>query len=123
MPQGEWESEGFDRPDMNLPGRLPELFAAVLAANPNTIVITQSGSPFNMLPWADKVQTHLHAWFGGNETGRGIADVLFGAVNPSAKLPLSFPRRLEDTPAFLNFRERERESRVWGGDICRIPVL
>lgn len=56
-----------------------------------------------MLPWAETINTHLHAWFGGNELGNGLADVLFGAVNPSGKLPLSFPRRIEDTPAYLNF--------------------
>ncbi|KAM0322149.1 hypothetical protein ACHAQA_009637 [Verticillium albo-atrum] len=97
------ESEGFDRPHMELPRAVPRLFAAVLAAAPDTIVVTQSGTPFNMLPWAENVKTHLHAWFGGNETGNGIADVLFGAVNPSGRLPLSFPRRIEDTPTYLNF--------------------
>jgi beta-glucosidase len=98
---------------MDLPGHLPRLITAVLAANRDTIVITQSGSPFNMLPWAEQVKTHLHAWYGGNETGRGIADVLFGAINPSAKLPVSFPRRVEDTPAFLNFGS-ERGRVVYG---------
>lgn len=97
------ESEGFDRPHMRLPRAVPRLFEAVLANAPDAIVVTQSGTPFDMLPWADTVKTHVHAWFGGNETGNGIADVLFGAVNPSGKLPLSFPRRIEDTPTFLNF--------------------
>lgn len=99
----DFESEGFDRPDMDLPSALPPLITAVLAAAPEAIFITQSGTPFNMLPWADDVKTHLHAWFGGNELGNGIADVLFGAVNPNGKLPLSFPRRIEDTPTYLNF--------------------
>lgn len=97
------ESEGFDRRHMDLPRAVPRLFEAVLAAAPDTIVVTQSGTPFSMLPWADTARAHVHAWFGGNETGNGIADVLFGAVNPSGRLPLSFPRRIEDTPAFLNF--------------------
>jgi beta-glucosidase len=88
---------------MDLPSTLPPLINAVIAAAPETILITQSGSPFNMLPWAETVNTHLHGWFGGNELGNGLADVLFGAVNPSGKLPLSFPRRIEDTPAYLNF--------------------
>lgn len=100
----EQESEGWDRRDMELPGHVAELFKAVLdVAADKTVVVTQSGTPFNMLPWADKAHAHLHAWFGGNETGNGIADVIFGRVNPSGKLPLSFPRRLEDTPTFLNF--------------------
>ncbi|CAG9962004.1 unnamed protein product [Clonostachys byssicola] len=62
-----------------------------------------------MLPWANTVKTHLHAWFGGNELGNGIADVLFGVVNPSGKLPLSFPRRIEDKPTFLNFGSERRQ--------------
>ncbi|KAL2783023.1 putative beta-glucosidase K [Aspergillus keveii] len=99
----DFESEGFDRPHMDLPVTLPPLINAVLAAAPNTILVTQSGSPFNMLPWAEQVKAHCHTWFGGNEVGHGLADVLFGAVNPSGKLPLSFPRRIEDTPTFLNF--------------------
>lgn len=100
----EHESEGWDRSDMELPGHVAELFTAVLDATAEkTVVVTQSGTPFNMLPWAEKARAHLHAWFGGNETGNGIADVILGRVNPGGKLPLTFPRRLEDTPAFLNF--------------------
>ncbi|KAH7176837.1 glycoside hydrolase superfamily [Dactylonectria macrodidyma] len=110
------ESEGFDRPHMDLPGAASKLISAVLAAVPDTIIVTQSGTPFNMLPWADRVKTHLHAWFGGNETGSGIADVLFGAVNPSGRLPLSFPRRLEDNPTYLNFGS-ERGQVVYGEGI------
>ncbi|KAL2859197.1 putative beta-glucosidase K [Aspergillus pseudodeflectus] len=110
------ESEGFDRPHMDLPGVLPRLVSAVLAAAPDTIVITQSGSPFNMLPWADDVKTHLHAWLAGNETGNGIADVIFGQTCPSGKLPLSFPRRIEDTPTYLNFGS-ERGRVIYGEDI------
>lgn len=97
------ESEGFDRSHMNLPPAVASLVTAVLDVAPDTIFITQSGTPFNMLPWANNVKTHLHSWFGGNELGNGIADVLFGVVNPSGKLPLSFPRRIEDTPTYLNF--------------------
>uniref|UniRef100_A0A8H7K4Y5 beta-glucosidase n=1 Tax=Bionectria ochroleuca TaxID=29856 RepID=A0A8H7K4Y5_BIOOC len=97
------ESEGFDRSHMDIPPAVSSLITAVLDAAPDAVFLTQSGTPFNMLPWANTVKTHLHAWFGGNELGNGIADVLFGAVNPSGKLPLSFPRRIEDTPTFLNF--------------------
>lgn len=100
----EQESEGWDRRDMELPGYVAQLFESVLeVAADKTIVVTQSGTPFNMLPWAEKVHAHVHTWFGGNETGNGIADVILGHTNPSGKLPLSFPRRLEDTPTFLNF--------------------
>ncbi|KAH6974980.1 glycoside hydrolase superfamily [Ilyonectria sp. MPI-CAGE-AT-0026] len=112
----DYESEGFDRPHMDLPSSVSSLITAVLAAAPNTIVISQSGTPFNMPPWADHVKTHLHAWFGGNELGNGIADILFGTVNPSGKLPLSFPRRVEDTPTYLNFGS-ERGQVVYGEGI------
>lgn len=98
---------------MDPPGWVPELLAAVLRAKPDTIVVTQSGMSFDMLPWADKVKSHLHAWYGGNETGNGIADVLCGSVNPSAKLHVSFPWPLEDTPTFLNFGS-ERGRVVYG---------
>ena len=99
----DFESEGFDRPHMNIPSSVTRLITSVLEAAPNAVVVTQSGTPFNMLPWADDVKSHLHAWFGGNEVGNGIADVLFGRVNPSGKLPLSFPRQIQDTPSYLNF--------------------
>ncbi|KAL1857547.1 hypothetical protein Daus18300_010305 [Diaporthe australafricana] len=100
---GEWESEGFDRTTMALPPGTDDLVAAVLAANPNTAVVVQSGTPVAM-PWIDQAGGVLHAWFGGNECGSGIADVLFGEVNPAGKLPLTIPRRLQDNPAALSFR-------------------
>lgn len=98
----EWESEGFDRPDMELPGKQVELIEAVAAANPNTIVVLNIGSPIDM-PWLDKVAGLVIAWFGGQELGNAVADVLFGDVNPSGKLPTTFPKRLEDTPAYINY--------------------
>ncbi|GAA5891806.1 hypothetical protein JCM5296_001867 [Sporobolomyces johnsonii] len=98
----DWESEGFDRKDMKLPGETDELVKAVLAANPKTIVVNQSGTPVAM-PWVESASTVVQAFFGGNELGNGIADVLFGKVNPSGKLPLSFPVRLEDSPSFHSF--------------------
>lgn len=78
---GEWESEGQDRTSMALPPGSDELIAAVLAANPNTAIIVQSGTPVSM-PWAGQAGAIAQAWFGGNEAGNGIADVLFGVVNP-----------------------------------------
>lgn len=112
----DWESEGFDRPDMELPGSIGRLIGAVVAANPRAVVVTQSGTPVNMLPWADEATSMVHAWYGGNETGNGIADVLFGDVNPSGRLPLSFPRRNQDNPAFLNFRS-EGGRVIYGEDV------
>ncbi|KAF5589551.1 beta-glucosidase [Fusarium pseudocircinatum] len=100
---GEWESEGQDRADMALPPGSDELISAVLQANPNTAVLIQSGTPVSM-PWVDQASTIAQAWFGGNEAGNGVADVLFGIVNPSGKLPITMPRRVADNPSALNFR-------------------
>jgi beta-glucosidase len=99
---GEWESEGFDRSEMTLPGQQDVLIERVAAANPRTIVVLNTGSPFTM-PWLDKVAAVLQAWYPGQECGNAIADVLFGDTTPSGKLPQTFPLRLEDNPAFLNF--------------------
>lgn len=100
---------------MDLPGYTDALISAVAAANPNTAVVMQSGTPVCM-PWIDEVPALVHAWYGGNETGNAIADVIFGTVNPSGKLSLSFPVRNEDNPAFLNFRS-ERGRALYGEDV------
>lgn len=92
---------------MNLPRNIPKLIAAVVKANPNTVVVTQSGTPINMMPWAHNASTMIHTWYNGNETGNGLADVIFGDINPSAKLPLSFPLRVQDNPAFLSSRSEK----------------
>ncbi len=99
---GDWESEGRDRPDMELAGQQVMLIEQVAAANPNTVVVLQTGSPVTM-PWLDKVAGIIQAWYPGQECGNAIADVLFGAVNPSGKLPQTFPQRLEDNPAYINY--------------------
>ncbi len=98
----EWESEGFDRPDMDMPGEQNRLIEAVAAANPNTIVVLSAGSPVTM-DWIDGVKGVLQAWYLGQETGNAICDVLFGDVNPSGKLPTTFPKHLQDTPAYINY--------------------
>lgn len=100
----EWESEGYDRQTMDLPsdGSQDRLVEAVVSANPNTVVVNQSGSPVAM-PWAERVPAILQAWYQGQEAGNALADVLFGLGNPSGKLPCTFPRRLEDTPAYHNW--------------------
>ncbi|BBC72448.1 glycosyl hydrolase [Altererythrobacter sp. B11] len=83
-------TEGDDAGDMALPFGQDALIEAVAAANPNTIVVLQTGNPVRM-PWADKVKGVLQAWFGGQKGGEAIARVLFGEVNPSGHLPLSWP--------------------------------
>ncbi|KAK4869221.1 hypothetical protein LT330_006221 [Penicillium expansum] len=111
----EWESEGEDRSHMGLPPYTDELISQVLDANPNTAIVIQSGTPVEM-PWVHKAKSILHAWYGGNETGNGIADVVFGDVNPSGKLPLTFPRRLKDNPTFFNYRS-EGGRVLYGEDV------
>jgi beta-glucosidase len=99
---GEWQSEGFDRPDMELPGLQNALVEQVAAANPRTVVVLNTGSPITM-PWLEKVASIVQAWYPGQECGNAIADVLFGDVTPSGKLPQTFPVRVEDNPVYLNF--------------------
>jgi beta-glucosidase len=97
------ESEGFDRKDMDLPEKQKELIGKVAAANPNTIVVLNNGSPLAMEPWIAQVPAVVEAFFPGQEYGNAIAAVLFGDVNPSGKLPDTFPRRYKDNPAFANY--------------------
>ena len=95
----DWESEGYDRDSMDLPGRQDELISGVAAASPRTVVIVNAGSPVSM-PWLDEVDAVLYTWFPGQELGDALVDVLLGEVEPQGRLPVSFPVRLEDTPAF-----------------------
>jgi beta-glucosidase len=99
---GDWESEGYDRTDLELPGEQVALIEQVAAANPNTIVVLQSGSPV-VMPWLEKVAGVVQAYFPGQECGNSIADILFGVVNPSGKLTQTYPLKLEDNPAFINY--------------------
>jgi beta-glucosidase len=91
------ESEGFDRKDLDLPGQQNQLVEAVAAANPRTVVVVNSGSPV-LMPWLDKVGAVLLGWFGGQEFGHAIADILLGAEEPGGRLPTTWPARLEDVP-------------------------
>jgi beta-glucosidase len=91
------ESEGFDRSDLDLPGRQDELVRAVVAANPRTIVIVNSGSPV-LLPWRDDVPAILLSYFGGQEYGNALADMLFGQTEPGGRLPTTWPKDLADVP-------------------------
>jgi len=98
----EWESEGFDRVDMKLPGLQNELIERVAEVNPNVVVVLNNGSPVEM-PWLDKVRGVLQLWYDSQEQGNALADVLFGDVSPSGKLPITFPKRLQDNPTFINY--------------------
>ncbi|HEY8057603.1 MAG TPA: glycoside hydrolase family 3 C-terminal domain-containing protein, partial [Acidimicrobiales bacterium] len=99
---GSWETEGYDRRSLSLPGRQDELVEAVAAANPRTIVVLNAGSPVAM-PWLDRVPAVLQTWYPGQEFGRALAALLLGDENPSGKLPTTFPRRIEDAPAYGDY--------------------
>jgi len=93
----QWESEGMDLDNLSLPDHQDDLIAKVAAANPRTIVVLETGSPVTM-PWVDRVSGILEAWYGGSRGAEALARVLFGEVNPSAKLPLTFPKSEADLP-------------------------
>lgn len=101
---GEWDTEGSDLAAITLPGRQDELVAAVAQANPNTIVVLQTGGPVEM-PWIGSVAALLQAWYPGQEAGNAIADVLTGVAEPSGRLPQSFPVRWSDNPAHSQDQE------------------
>jgi beta-glucosidase len=107
----DWESEGYDRPNLLLPLRQNELITRVAEANPNTIVVIQAGSAVSM-PWIDKVAGVVFAWYGGNETGNSIADIVYGKVNPSGRLPISLPVREEDIAASLNYKSAHTARKI-----------
>lgn len=98
----DFESEGYDRKHMELPGTTNKLVRAILEVNPKTVIVNQTGTPVSM-PWVDQAHSLVQAFYGGNSLGDGLADVLFGKVNPSSKLSLTFPKRLADSPSDIGF--------------------
>ena len=94
----EHEAEGWDRESMDLPGGQARLISEVASVNPRTVVILTAGSPVTMVPWVDQVAAVLDAFYPGQEEGNVLYDILFGRVNPSGKLPDTFPRRYSDNP-------------------------
>ena len=92
-----WTSEGMDLPDLSLTGNQDALVSAVAAANPHTIVVVESGGA-QVMPWLGSVSAVIEAWFPGQRGAEAIANILFGDVNPSGKLPLTFPRAVADLP-------------------------
>ena len=93
----QWQTEGLDQPDLSLPRGQDALIAAVAAANPNTIVVLQTGSAVTM-PWLDQTAAVVEAWYSGTQGGEAIASVLFGETNPSGRLPITFPASTNDLP-------------------------
>ena len=94
-----FDLESVDRPDMYLPYEQDKLIEEVLEVNKNVIVVLISGSPVDMSLWVDKVPAIVQGWYAGSEAGNVFADILFGDINPSGKLPFTFPKKLEDSPA------------------------
>jgi len=97
------EGEGFDVKTMDLPAGQNELIAAVEKANPHTVVVLNTGDPVTMTKWLDTTPALLDMWYGGQEGGNALAAILFGDANPSGKLPVSLPKRFEDSPAAKNY--------------------
>lgn len=101
-----YESEGIDRKHINLPAAHNKLISEIAKVNTNVVIVLTNGSAVAM-PWVSEVQGVLETWLGGQAGAGAVADVLFGKINPSGKLAETFPVRLEDTPAFLNFPGEE----------------
>ena len=94
-----YETEGEDRPSMKLTGKQDKLIESILNVNDNTVVIMNTGSPIEM-PWVSSCPAILQVWLPGQEGGNAISNILFGNVNPSGKLPVTFPIALEDNPSY-----------------------
>lgn len=94
----DWESEGWDRDDIDLPGKQDILIHEVAKVSKRTIVVINAGSPVAM-PWLNEVDSVVFTWFAGQEMGDALVDLLMGDVEPSGRLPVTMPRRMEDTPA------------------------
>ncbi len=97
------EGEGFDVKTMDLPAGQDELIAAVEKANPHTVVVLNTGDPVTMTKWIDSTPALLDMWFDGQEGGNALASILFGDASPSGKLPVSMPKKFEDSPAAKNY--------------------
>ncbi len=124
------ESEGYDRPDLDLTPHQIALIKAVTSVQPKTVVILNNGAPVVMGEWIDGTAAVLEAWMMGQAGGGAIADVLYGRVNPSGKLAETFPVKLIDTPAYINFPGGYGEVRYGEGlfigyryyDVRQVPV-
>jgi len=97
-----YETEGWDRPDIKLTNKQDNLISAVTRANKNTVVIINAGCPVEM-PWVNKVPAIVDMFYPGMEGGNAVVNILTGKVNPSGKLPVTFPESLKDCPAYSNF--------------------
>lgn len=112
----DYECEGFDREDMNLPPYQDKLIESVLDSNPNAVIIIESGTPAT-LPWIDRASALLHSGYLGEQLGNALVDVLFGEYNPSAKLPFTWPKRYEDCSSATSFQLDNGHSLTYHDDI------
>ena len=94
-----FDAEAVDKPNMQMPFQQDELLTAVLAANPKTIIVLMGGGPVDMSKWINRAPTIIQGWYPGMEGGNALAKIIFGDVNPSGKLPMTFPVVLADVPA------------------------
>ncbi len=108
----EWEAEGHDRETMNLPGGQDELIERVLEVHPDAVVVVNAGAPVAM-PWTDRARAVVFGWFGGQEMGDAVVDVLVGDAEPAGRLPMTFPVLLEHNPSYGNFPAENGET-VYG---------
>jgi beta-glucosidase len=118
----QWMGEGEDAPDLSLPEGQDALIAAVTAANPNSIVVLQTGGAVTM-PWLDQAGAVVEAWYSGVKGGEAIADVLFGEVDASGRLPMTFPASIDQYPRAPNCRAlacRKRPASTWS--MTRAPT-
>ena len=97
------ESEDFDVKTMDLPAGQDDLIEAVEKVNPHTVVVLNTGDPVTMTRWIAQTPALLDMWYGGQDGGSALASILFGNANPSGKLPVSFPKRIEDSPAYGHY--------------------
>lgn len=95
----DFDAEGLDKPNMMLPFGQDELIKAVLKVKPQTIMVMMGGGVVDMTQWVDNAKAIVQVWYPGMEGGTALANILFGKVNPSGKLPVTFPKKLEDSPA------------------------
>jgi beta-glucosidase len=98
----EYESESFDRSSMSLSPLQEDLIRTIATTAPKSVLVNQTGSPISM-PWINDVDAVIQCWYAGQEVGNALVDIISGEVNPSGKLPVTFPRVIEDTPSFGNF--------------------
>ena len=110
-----FDTEGMDKKHMCLPHAQNVLIPKLARANPNTVIVLTAGSPVEM-PWVDEVKGVLWTWYAGMEGGNALADILFGDVSPSGKMPFTLPKKYEDSPVYRYGEHKEGDCR-YGEDI------